>query len=128
MEIARPGRQGLFSGVVNVAFNQGGNLMASLICFLASMAFGTSAMQSWGWRIPFHENATAVFGVTTLLMLIMVAVGPLSGYLADHFGSSTTGVAVGYGIWWDSIVFAYCSTASRGIVVVSYVWARSFVH
>ncbi|WP_436664156.1 MFS transporter [Alicyclobacillus acidoterrestris] len=66
MEIARPGRQGLFSGVVNVAFNQGGNLMASLICFLASMAFGTSAMQSWGWRIPF-----LIGGVAALIVLLM---------------------------------------------------------
>jgi MFS transporter, MHS family, alpha-ketoglutarate permease len=164
LELARPGRKGFFSGVVNGAFNQSGNLLSALVAFLTSMALGKEVMADWGWRVPFiigallglivmftrkhlpetgasvstnrklestgkvwgqiwkhklgvvaiifvtggtmianyiwitglpnlanstfKENSTAVFGVTTALMVLMVLAGPLVGYLADRFGSS----------------------------------------
>lgn len=57
LEIASPGRKGFFSGVVNGAFNQSGNLLAALVAFLTSMALGKEVMADWGWRVPFIIGA-----------------------------------------------------------------------
>ncbi|WP_436664396.1 MFS transporter [Alicyclobacillus acidoterrestris] len=62
-------------------FVTGGTMVANYVWLTGLPNLANSA---------FHENATAVFGVTTIFMFIMVAVGPLFGYLADHFGSPTT--------------------------------------
>jgi MFS transporter, MHS family, alpha-ketoglutarate permease len=163
LELADAGKRGFFSGVVNGAFNQGGNLLAAMVALLTSLAFGDEVMNDWGWRVPFvlggimgllvlfirknlpetgaavasnaraastaevwagirtnwfnvvtiifvvggtmianyiwiaglpnlansmfQEDASAVFALTTGLMVLLVVAGPIVGWLADEYGS-----------------------------------------
>lgn len=58
-----PDRSGRAAGIISFFVNLG-ILLASLISFGTSLAFGGEAMSSWGWRVPF------VFGALMGLLVL----------------------------------------------------------
>lgn len=65
VELTAEGREGRAAGIMSVFVNTG-ILAASLISFATSAAIGSSAMQTWGWRIPMA--AGAVLGIVIVYM------------------------------------------------------------
>lgn len=65
VELAPEGREGMVAGMMSLYVNLG-ILLASLVCFLCSLAFGGVAMTAWGWRVPFVIGA--VFGFVVLYL------------------------------------------------------------
>lgn len=53
IELAPPGQQGRYLGLISGSFIQAGTFSASLIGFFVSASMPSSSMAEWGWRIPF---------------------------------------------------------------------------
>lgn len=53
IELAPPGQQGRYLGLISGSFIQAGIFGSSLISFFVSAAMPSAAMAEWGWRIPF---------------------------------------------------------------------------
>lgn len=62
-ESAPPSRRGLWSSVIYIA-SVGGNTVGVLLGLLLTLVLSQSAMESYGWRIPFIVGS--VFGVVAL--------------------------------------------------------------
>lgn len=172
VELAPPGRQGRYLGLISGSFIQVGIVGSSLVSFIVSASVPSDILADWAWRLPFavggvlgviiiflraslpetlieramhhddeldkvqestgavwrslwkvrfallavvlvigsvqianyafitglpnlangtfHENSTMVFGVTTVMGLLWVAMGPYIGALADKFRPSRT--------------------------------------
>ena len=56
VEIAPPGRKGLYSSVIYVS-NALGNLIAALLGTVLTMLLDHDQMTAWGWRVPFLLGA-----------------------------------------------------------------------
>ncbi|MER6026441.1 MFS transporter [Streptomyces sp. NPDC001851] len=56
VEIAPPGRKGLYSSVIYVS-NALGNLLAALLGVVLIRALAPEQMNTWGWRVPFLLGA-----------------------------------------------------------------------
>jgi MHS family alpha-ketoglutarate permease-like MFS transporter len=56
VELVPAGREGRAAGTMSFCVNLG-IMLASLMCFGISAAIGGTAMQTWGWRIPFAIGA-----------------------------------------------------------------------
>ncbi|SFN81333.1 MFS transporter, MHS family, alpha-ketoglutarate permease [Bradyrhizobium sp. Rc3b] len=66
IELAPPGKEGHYLGLIGGTFIQLGNLGSSLVAFLVSASVAPEAMREWAWRIPF-----AVGGVLGLLIIYL---------------------------------------------------------
>lgn len=53
IELAPPGQQGRYLGLISGSFIQAGIFGSSLISFFVSAAMPSSVMAEWGWRVPF---------------------------------------------------------------------------
>ncbi|MFJ4963796.1 Alpha-ketoglutarate permease [Streptomyces sp. ADI96-02] len=62
VEMAPEGRTARYGGIISV-YVQSGIIAASLVAFVTSTVLGATAMEEWGWRIPFAVGAVggAVF-------------------------------------------------------------------
>jgi MFS transporter, MHS family, alpha-ketoglutarate permease len=65
VELSPAGREGRAAGLISLYVNVG-ILLASLASFFTSLIVGASAMEDWGWRVPFAIGA--VLGLTALYM------------------------------------------------------------
>ncbi|KYK45996.1 hypothetical protein A1D31_34190 [Bradyrhizobium liaoningense] len=66
IELAPPGKEGHYLGLIGGTFIQLGNLGSSLVAFLVSASVAPEAMREWAWRIPF-----AVGGLLGLLIIYL---------------------------------------------------------
>lgn len=66
IELAPPGQQGRYLGLIGGSFIQAGVFGASLIAFFVSASMPSSSMAEWGWRIPFLVGG--LMGVFVIMM------------------------------------------------------------
>lgn len=117
LELARPGKQGFFAGVVNGSFNQGGNLLASLTAFAASATLGGEVMGQWGWRIPF-----IVGGVAGLFLLFVRRSLPETGAAVATNAQPGSTKSVWIGIWKNRLAVLAIIFVVGGTMIANYSW------
>jgi MHS family alpha-ketoglutarate permease-like MFS transporter len=117
MELARPGKQGFFSGVVNGSFNQGGNLLASLIAFLTSLTLGGEVMGEWGWRIPF-----VVGGLAGLVVMFIRKALPETGAALDTAEKHRSTGEIWRDIWAHRLAVIAIVFVVGGTMIANYTW------
>ncbi|WP_271596552.1 MULTISPECIES: MFS transporter [unclassified Bradyrhizobium] len=66
IELAPPGQEGRYLGLINGTFIMVGSIGASLVAFLVSAAVSPEVMKDWAWRVPF-----GVGGVLGLLIIYL---------------------------------------------------------
>ncbi|MEJ8815607.1 MFS transporter [Variovorax ureilyticus] len=66
IELAPPGKEGRYLGLIGGTFIQLGTFCASMVAFLVSASMGADAMREWAWRLPF-----AVGGALGLLVIYL---------------------------------------------------------
>lgn len=66
IELAPPGQQGRYLGLVSGSFLLAGNFSSSLVAFFVSGSMPGAAMAEWGWRIPFFVGG--LLGVLAIVM------------------------------------------------------------
>jgi len=66
IELAPPGKEGRYLGLIGGTFIQLGTFSASMVAFAVSGFMGADAMREWAWRIPF-----AVGGALGLLIVYL---------------------------------------------------------
>ncbi|MGY3610409.1 MULTISPECIES: MFS transporter [unclassified Bradyrhizobium] len=66
IELAPPGKEGRYLGLIGGTFIQLGNLGSSMVAFLVSASVAPEAMREWAWRLPF-----AVGGLLGLLIIYL---------------------------------------------------------
>ncbi len=117
LEMAVPGRRGFFAGVVNGAFNQGGNLLAAAVAMLVSFALGREAMNDWGWRLPF-----VLGGLLGLVVWYMRRVLPETGAAVATNRRPASTRAVWAGIWRHRLGVTAITFVVAGTMIANYVW------
>ncbi|MCG2631968.1 MULTISPECIES: MFS transporter [Bradyrhizobium] len=66
IELAPPGEEGRYLGLINGTFIMLGSIGASLVAFLVSAAVAPEVMREWAWRVPF-----AVGGLLGVLIFFL---------------------------------------------------------
>ena len=71
IELAPPGKQGHYLGLISGTFIQIGIFGSSLIAFFVSASISPQVMAEWGWRIPF-----AIGGALAIIIIYLRAALP----------------------------------------------------
>lgn len=66
IELAPPGQQGRYLGLISGSFIQAGTFGSSLVAFFVSASMPSSSMAEWGWRLPF-----LVGGLLGIFVIVM---------------------------------------------------------
>lgn len=123
IELAPPGQQGRYLGLVSGSFIQAGIVGSGVIAFLTSAALPADAMAEWGWRLPFIFGGVMAVIVIYLRRMLPETLNPHSRDNSNELDQvQTTTIGVWKALW--KVRFALLSVilVIGAVQIANYAW------
>jgi MHS family alpha-ketoglutarate permease-like MFS transporter len=126
IELAPPGQQGRYLGLISGSFIQAGIFGSSLISFFVSAAMPSAAMAEWGWRIPFLIGGLmGIFVIVLRRELPETLVEKALHHASEHDQIHATTGNVWKGLWKARLALLSVVLVIGAVQIANYAWTTA---
>ncbi|MCA4133766.1 MFS transporter [Arthrobacter sp. M4] len=126
IELAPPGQQGRFLGLISGSFIQAGIFGSSLISFFVSAAIPSATMAEWGWRIPFLIGGLmGIFVIVLRRELPETLVEKAMHHASEHDRIHATTGNVWKALWKARLALLSVVLVIGAVQIANYAWTTA---